>query len=576
MPTPAPRVEPAEDAHDVPEVLGGYRLVGRLGAGGMGAVYKARQLSLDRDVALKVMAPRLASNPTFVSRFCREAYAAAQLSHHNVVQIYDFGEDQGRHYFSMEFVDGQTLSKLLEEHGPLSPQEAAGYALQAARGLKQAHDRGLIHRDIKPDNLMLNKHGIVKVADLGLVKSIAALDPNPPEAAGEGPDAEAIPPARNRVGHADRDSLATQVTRLDIAMGTPAFMAPEQARDAAHVDHRADIYALGCTLYALVTGRPPFQGKSARELITKHATEPIVPPEVIVSGMPDSLSTLIVKMAAKQPDARYASLDEVIESLEEFLKISSTAPLREQSEEAAQLKASLSALTGKAPDRIRAAALMTLVAACGVAVVLTLLWGQPRLAGAALGLGLLTPLAYAVIGEIKGRSELWRRTRQWVLESGLSERLAVAACAVVMLAVLWMTGILWPTLGLIACAVVLAAPARWVIEGARGGQEPVDRIQEVLKQLRVRGFDEEAIRRFVAERAGPRWESVRDAVFGPEERLAAYRSRGKAEWERRARDWPPGARPRCGGSNRAWRNGTTRGCGATWSTSSRTASGRRG
>ncbi len=530
--TPTPRVEPAEDEYDVPEVLGGYRLLGQLGKGGMGAVYKARQISLDRDVALKVMAPRLASNPTFVSRFCREAYAAAQLSHHNVVQIYDFGEDRGRYYFSMEFVDGQSLSVLLEEHGPLDPREAAGYALQAARGLKQAHDRGLIHRDIKPDNLMLNKHGVVKVADLGLVKSVAALEPNLPEAAGEGSDADAIPPARARAGHADRDSLATQVTRVDIAMGTPAFMAPEQARDAANVDHRADIYALGCTLYALVTGRSPFQGKSALELITKHAMEPIVPPELIVKGTPDSLSAVIVKMVAKQPDARYASLDEVIGALEEFLKISSAAPLREQTEEAAQLKASLSAMTGKAPDRIRAAALMVLVAACGAGIVLALLWGQPRLAGAALGLGLLTPPAYLVFGEIKRRSELWRRARQWALESGPSERLAVAAVVVVMLAVLWMAGIVWLTLGLIVCSVALATPARWVIELAQAGQEPVERIQEVLKGLRIRGFDEEAIRRCVAERAGPRWESVRDAVFGPEDRLAAYRSRGRAEWER--------------------------------------------
>jgi serine/threonine protein kinase len=133
----------------------------------MGAVYLARQNSLDRNVALKVLAPNLARDPSFVARFTREAYAAAQLTHHNVVQIHDIGAQEDVHFFSMEFVEGQTLSHLIEENGKVDVEQAVGFALQAARGLRYAHDHGLIHRDIKPENLLLNDQGIVKVADPG-------------------------------------------------------------------------------------------------------------------------------------------------------------------------------------------------------------------------------------------------------------------------------------------------------------------------------------------------------------------------------------------------------------------------
>ncbi|HEY1189997.1 MAG TPA: serine/threonine-protein kinase, partial [Gemmata sp.] len=141
-----------------------------LGKGGMGAVLLGRQLSLDRKVAIKVMHPKIAAHPSFVARFTREAYAAAQLTHHNVIQIYDIGEDHGQHFFSMEFVPGRSLMELVKAEGRLAADVAVGYTLQAARGLRYGHKQGMVHRDIKPDNLMLNTEGIVKVADLGLVK----------------------------------------------------------------------------------------------------------------------------------------------------------------------------------------------------------------------------------------------------------------------------------------------------------------------------------------------------------------------------------------------------------------------
>src|SRR5207244_1953290 len=183
-----PKGKPKASAEgpEVPTTLGGYQILKELGRGGMGAVYLARQVSLDRLVALKVMNRRWAANPAFLVRFTREAYAAAQLVHHNVVQVYDVGCDRGIHYFSMEYVQGRSLGDLLKKEGKLDAATAAGYVLQAARGLAFAHERGMIHRDVKPDNLLLNDQGIVKVADLGLVRTPGMADEQP---AGEAPPA---------------------------------------------------------------------------------------------------------------------------------------------------------------------------------------------------------------------------------------------------------------------------------------------------------------------------------------------------------------------------------------------------
>jgi hypothetical protein len=309
-------------------------------------------------------------------------------------------------------------------------------------------------------------------------------------------------------------------------------MAPEQARDADHIDQRADIYALGCTLYTLVTGRPPFQGKTAMEVITKHASEPIVPPSLIVGEIPETLSAIILKMTAKQPDQRFASLDEVIAALEEYLGLAKAEPLAARPEDVALLDQSIGALDGAASARMRTIALWALVVACGSAVALALLAGDPRLAGVLLGTGLLTPLCYVAIGEFARRSPLWRRARQYAVESGRGERIAAGAGALVLVAVLIMQGFLGEALAMTLGATALAAVA-WLLMERRGGRgEPVERLQGLLGELRRRGFDEEAIRRTIAERAGPRWEAVRDALFGPEERLAAWRTRGSAEWDR--------------------------------------------
>jgi len=284
---------------DRPAILAGYQIVRQLGQGGMGTVYLARQTQPDRHVALKVLNPQWAGNPSFLARFTREACAAAQLVHPHIVQIYDIGAEGDIYYFSMEYAQGQSLGDLLQENGRLDPEVAAGYILQAARGLKHAHEQGMVHRDIKPDNLLLDAQGIVKVADLGLVKM-----PNP---AGDEQLSVLVALA------------GTHVTGVGVAMGTPAYMAPEQGRNAATVDQRADIYSLGCTLYVLLTGRPPFEGNSAQEVITKHFHEPIVRPETLVEQVPQEISDVLVKMLAKKPEDRQANMSEVIADLENFL-----------------------------------------------------------------------------------------------------------------------------------------------------------------------------------------------------------------------------------------------------------------
>ncbi len=198
-PLPIPKSGQEAGPKEVLATLGGYQVLKLLGRGGMGAVYLARQTSLDRLVAVKVMLPKAAANPGFVARFTREAYAAAQMVHHNVVQIYDIGSVKNTHYFSMEYVKGESLMDMVRRDGKLDPEQAVGYILQAARGLKYGHDMGIIHRDVKPDNLLINDQGIVKVADMGLVK-LSGDDPTRPSPARGRAILLPSPPLRGRVG----------------------------------------------------------------------------------------------------------------------------------------------------------------------------------------------------------------------------------------------------------------------------------------------------------------------------------------------------------------------------------------
>ncbi len=390
--------------------LAGYEIEKPIGEGGMGAVYLARQLSLDRDVAIKTIKPEWASNPMFLSRFTREAYAAAQLAHHNVVQIYDIGEDRKTHFFSMEYVNGHSLSQLLRHEGPMDVEQAAGYILQAARGLKFAHDHDMVHRDIKPGNLLINDQGVVKVADLGLVKTAGD--------SGAHPRSDKVGKGKQPQG----DVFAT----AEAAMGTPAYMAPEQSQDAAHVDGRADIYALGCTFYAMTTGRPLFEGSTAAELITKHATAPVIPPERIIQRVPKSISAIIMKMVAKKPNDRYANMDELIAVLEDFLGISA-GPFTPREEHARALEEAVHAFNDSTRARIRRWLTLGFTALCIGLFLLGTLTAKPMLAAGAATLWLFTGVGYAILTGITQRTHLFRKLRQLVFGSRPPEWIAWGA-----------------------------------------------------------------------------------------------------------------------------------------------------
>jgi eukaryotic-like serine/threonine-protein kinase len=210
--------------------VGNYDILDRLGAGGMGTVFKARHRRMKRIVALKVLAANLSENPVFVKRFQREVETIASLGHPNVVMAYDADEADVGHFLVMEFVNGRDLAACVEKFGPLPMREAVNYTLQSARGLAYAHSQGIIHRDIKPHNLLVNDRGVVKVTDLGLA----------------------------RLNHgAEGPAAGTDVTMAGGIIGTADYMPPEQAVDSTTIDHRADIYSLACTLHYLLTGKPP-------------------------------------------------------------------------------------------------------------------------------------------------------------------------------------------------------------------------------------------------------------------------------------------------------------------------------
>lgn len=270
------------------KTVGGFELLSVLGQGGMGTVYKARQTGLDRIVALKILSPKIADNQAFITRFQREARASAKLNHPNVVQGIDVGhdDDHGVWYFAMEFVDGPSVLSVLEDTGKIPEIRALEIVRDVAEALECAHKNGIVHRDVKPDNILLTLQGQAKLADLGLARHV-------------------------------EDNAG--VTAEDRAIGTPLYMAPEQARgDEREIDIRTDLYALGATLYHLVTGKPPFEGKTAAVIMTKHITD--APPLAHVNspGVNGSTARLIEKLMQKKREDRVQSPAELLREIKKL------------------------------------------------------------------------------------------------------------------------------------------------------------------------------------------------------------------------------------------------------------------
>ncbi len=262
----------------------GYKILGKIGAGAMAIVYKARQLSLNRIVAIKVLPKRFSENREYVERFYKEGQAAAKLNHSNIVQAFDVGEAGGYHYFVMEYVEGKTLYDDLSAGKVFAEDEALDIIMQVARALLHAHSCGLIHRDVKPKNIMINTAGVAKLADMGLAR--ATTD---------------IKTAQSEVGK---------------AYGTPYYIAPEQIRGQIDIDGRADIYGLGATLYHIVTGRVPFMADDPSEVMRKHLREQLIPPDHINTSLSAGISEVIEIMMAKRKEDRYKNVQELLTDLE--------------------------------------------------------------------------------------------------------------------------------------------------------------------------------------------------------------------------------------------------------------------
>jgi serine/threonine protein kinase len=263
--------------------LGNYKLIRKIAQGGMGVIYEATQINLDRKVALKILTAELATRPEFLQRFEREAKSAASLNHPGIVAVHDFGEADGRRYIIMEFVDGENLSEYIAKRGKIPVENALAIVEQAAQALKAATEKSIIHRDIKPSNLMLTRDGRVKIADMGLAK---VLTEN------------------------------SELTMSSVSIGSPHFIAPEQAGDSKNADHRVDIYSLGVTLLYLVTGKHAFDGDSPISVVLAHATKPLPTGADLGTELPAEVESLIKRMTAKNPDERYQTYDELLADLQ--------------------------------------------------------------------------------------------------------------------------------------------------------------------------------------------------------------------------------------------------------------------
>ncbi len=278
------RLRPETDGKPGQQIPG-YQILKKLGAGAMATVYKARQLSLDRIVAIKVLPQKYTKNQDFVDRFYAEGRAAAKLNHPNIVQAFDVNQAGEFHYFVMEFVDGRTVFEDIAKKGRYEEADAVRVAIDVANALNHAHDRGFIHRDVKPKNIMIaDDSGRTKLADMGLARAIS-----------------------------DREAAEAEAGK---AYGTPYYISPEQIRGEVGVDFRADIYSLGATLYHMVTGQVPYDGPNPSAVMRKHLNDTLLPPDHINPDLSSGIAEVVEVCMAKDRDKRYNSTSDLLEDLQ--------------------------------------------------------------------------------------------------------------------------------------------------------------------------------------------------------------------------------------------------------------------
>lgn len=270
--------------------FGRYKILDSIGRGSMGKVYKAQDTVLDRRVALKILPRQLASTPKLVARFRQEGAASARLNHPNIVQAYDLGEQNDLHYIALEYVSGHDLKYVIRRKGRLSPRLAIHLGLQVAAGLEHAAQQGVVHRDLKPSNILVDRNWHAKILDMGLARL-----------ADDGAQSD----------------IKARITKAGEVLGTFDYIAPEQSIDTREADGRSDIYSLGCTIYHMLAGHPPFPEGTGIVKLQKHQSEEPQPLEELVSDLPPGLGDVVRHMMAKDPDERYQTPTEVIAALKE-------------------------------------------------------------------------------------------------------------------------------------------------------------------------------------------------------------------------------------------------------------------
>jgi eukaryotic-like serine/threonine-protein kinase len=288
------RLREAIEAERSGASITGYKILGKLGAGAMATVYKAKQVSLDRMVALKKLPKKFSSNPQFIERFFAEGRAAAQLNHPNIVQAFDVGNEGDVYFFVMEYVEGRSVHEDIVTHKRYKEDDAINIGIQVAEALEHAHEKGLIHRDVKPKNIMITKEGVVKLADMGLARAMS--------------DVEAAEAEAGR------------------AFGTPYYISPEQIRGEKDIGPPADIYSLGVTLYHMVTGSVPFEGKNPSSVMHKHLKNDLVPPDHVNPKLGAGISEVIEMMMAKRVKDRYQNCSDLLIDLR-AIKDGETPPI---------------------------------------------------------------------------------------------------------------------------------------------------------------------------------------------------------------------------------------------------------
>src|SRR3954454_12912311 len=339
-----------------PRRLGGrYELAEVLGYGGMAEVHRGRDMRLGRDVAIKTLRSDLARDPTFQSRFRREAQSAASLNHPSIVAVYDTGEDVRdgavSPYIVMEYVEGRTLRQVLESEGRLLPQRALEITAQICTALDQAHRAGIVHRDVKPGNVMLTPTGEVKVMDFGIARALT--------------------------------SSAATMTQTAAVIGTAHYLSPEQAR-GEHVDARSDVYSAGCLLYELVTGAPPFSGDTAVAVAYQHVREDPVPPSRVESDVTAPIDAIVLKAMAKNPANRYQTAADMRADIERALAgrpVEATPVLAQDNPVLAPSPATTVLLRQQQPRAGRAAAYIGLAAATIAVFLIALVVARNLLSG---------------------------------------------------------------------------------------------------------------------------------------------------------------------------------------------------